>query len=721
MSNLNFDYVPLTFISDQEEIKKQIRNTLILIHLFEKYNSPVRLEKLIEGTQYGYNASALQSGKNKFLRISDIHESKVDWGTVPYCNCDDEKKYLLKKDDILIARTGGTTGKSFKIDNPPAHSIYAGYLIRIRAKQEVNSDYIYLFLHSFAYWSQIVNMNERNFRPKANAENLKSLILPDCAVDIQNDAVKISNGESVKGYEELYSKIEKVLAEYDKTQEVQKLLSAQLTQLENLNQAILQEAVQGKLVAQNPQDEPSSELLKRIKEEKALSGKKEKKPLPPIKLEEIPFDIPENWVWCRLGEIIQYTENLDIQKYLSPDTIVNYVDIDAIDNQNFIIREAKQKSVRELSTRARRVLKPNFIAYSTVRPYLKNIAIVEEEKENYIGSTGFNVFKTLNVELKYAFYYLLTPYVNNSFKGLMVGFNSPSITNVQFEKSLLPLPPLSEQKRIVAEIKKQLTKTKQLKEHIIANQQATEQLLKALLHQAFEAEEIGKKVVIKLDTDLVKWDKLVAEPFESYAAHPTNNIQDIDWEMAIMVACMKNKLGVTYGDVGLQKNVYNTNNMQPIFSKQYTFANSNFGTYCHELKEDLKRNPYLATQKVSNNKEVYTVNPKYSKQVLDKISAPENKEFVNALNRMLSIYEHPFINKETDKIELYNTVLKIALDNSTVDIDNIYHGMEDWKINQAKYKTKAEKFIKSDAEKMLKLLIGKGILKQEKQSIPNVL
>lgn len=319
--------------------------------------------------------------------------------------------------------------------------------------------------------------------------------------------------------------LEKQLVE--KELKADNLFADQLTQLENLNQAILQEAVQGKLVKQDTKDEPASELLKRIKAEKAKSGKKEK-PLPPIKPEEIPFQIPENWVWCRLGEIIQYTENLDIQKYLSPDTIVNYVDIDAIDNQNFIIREAKQKSVRELSTRARRVLKPNFIAYSTVRPYLKNIAIVEEEKENYIGSTGFNVFKTLNVELKYAFYYLLTPYVNNSFKDLMVGFNSPSITNVQFEKSLLPLPPLSEQKRIVAEIEKQLAKTKQLKEHIIANQQATEQLLKALLHQAFGVEEMviakpkGKVIELKpTNVDYYRRTVLAAEIVWQLHKEPT--------------------------------------------------------------------------------------------------------------------------------------------------------------------------------------------------------
>lgn len=275
----------------------------------------------------------------------------------------------------------------------------------------------------------------------------------------------------------------------EKELSVEKLLSDQLNQIENLNQAILQEAVQGKLVKQDIKDDPASELLKRIKVEKAKLGKKEKL-LPPIKLEEIPFEIPENWVWCRLGEIIEYTENLDIQKHLPPDTIINYVDIDAIDNQNFVIREAKQKTVNELSTRARRILKPNYIVYSTVRPYLKNIAIVKDEKENFIGSTGFNVFKTLNVELKYAFYYLLTPYVNNSFKDLMVGFNSPSITNEQFERSLFPLPPLSEQKRIVAEIEKQLAKTNQLKENILANQQATEKLLKALLHEAFEVNEI---------------------------------------------------------------------------------------------------------------------------------------------------------------------------------------------------------------------------------------
>ncbi|SJN33301.1 Type I restriction-modification system, specificity subunit S [Sphingobacterium faecium PCAi_F2.5] len=521
--------------------------------------------------------------------------------------------------------------------------------------------------------------------------------------------------------------LEKKLVE--KELEADKLFADQLTQLENLNQAILQEAVQGKLVAQDPKDELASELLKRIKEEKALSGKKEKM-LPTIKPEEIPFEIPESWVWCRLGEISGIKGGKRVRNgYKLLKTPTEHIYIRVTDMKNGSV---SNNDIHYIDEKMFEAIKQYTISkndlYITIAGTIGEVGEVPEmfDGANLTENAAKFVFNNELISRSWLKNILISKHSQLQFLDKTKKVTAqPKLALTRIATTLIPFPPLSEQKRIVAKIEKQLTKTKQLKEHIIANQQATEQLLKALLHQAFEVEEIGKSVekekVIKLDTNLVNWDKLVAEPFESYAAHPTNNIQDINWEMAMMVACMKNKLGVTYGDVGLQKNVYNTNNIQPIFSKQYAFANSNFGTYCHELKEDLKRNPYLTTQKVSNNKEVYTVNPEYNKQVLDKISAPENKEFVQALNRMLSLYEHPFINKETDKIELYNSVLKIALDKSTVDINSIYQGMKDWKINQAKYKTKAEKFTKSDAEKMLKLLVDEKILKQEKQSILNVL
>lgn len=262
----------------------------------------------------------------------------------------------------------------------------------------------------------------------------------------------------------------------------------------SLRQQILQDAITGKLSEKwrrdNSNIESAEVLLEKIKAEKerlVKEGKiRKQKPLPTITENEIPFEIPEGWVWCRLGEVIEYSENLDIHRYLPHNTIVNYVDIESIDNTNQIIREVKQRSVDELSTRARRTLKKGYILYSTVRPYLKNIAVIDQELENFIGSTGFNVFRPLQINLRYVFNYLLTPYVNETFKELMVGFNSPSITNEQFEKILVPLPPLAEQHYIVERIESLFAKLGSIKDINTENQTNIDLLNQVILKEMFE-------------------------------------------------------------------------------------------------------------------------------------------------------------------------------------------------------------------------------------------
>ncbi|EHO12683.1 hypothetical protein [Myroides odoratimimus] len=82
-----------------------------------------------------------------------------------------------------------------------------------------------------------------------------------------------------------------------------------------------------------------------------------------------------------------------------------------------------------------------------------------------------------------------------------------------------------------------------------------------------------------------------------------------------------------------------------------------------------------------------------------------------AINSLLQIYSLPFINKETDKIELFNTVLKIYADLKTTNVDFVYQAMKDWKIKQTGFKSKAEKFSKEDTEKMIELLLNRGVIK----------
>lgn len=487
MSKLNFDYVPLTFISDKQEIKKQIINTIILIHLFEKYNQQVQLRELIEGTQYGFNASALKSGKNKFLRISDIHDSNVNWESVPYCNCNEEETYLLKNEDILIARTGGTTGKSFKIISPPKHSIYAGYLIRIRAKKEVNPDYIYLFLHSFAYWSQIVNLNERNFRPKANAENLKSLILPNCERKIQDEIVKISQGEKIQGYEDLFDKIQTALSNYDKIQLIEKTLSQQINKLEELNQAILQEAIQGKLSKQDNNDESAINLLERIIDNKDRLGRKGKSQSK-LKIEEIPYEIPENWVWCRLGEIF------DTSSGGTPDRgNANYWKgkiswLKSGELVDTFITESSEEKITEagLNNSSAKLFPKGTLLIALYGATAGKLGVLTYESSTNQAVCGF--YENEFVETKYLFYYLRS--IREQIIEDSWGQAQPNISQTYLKNLPFALPPQNEQKRIINEVESQISKTNHLKDNIIANQKLTQQLLNATLRNVFKVKNI---------------------------------------------------------------------------------------------------------------------------------------------------------------------------------------------------------------------------------------
>lgn len=285
--------------------------------------------------------------------------------------------------------------------------------------------------------------------------------------------------------------LEKKLVE--KELEADKLYTHQLTLIENLNQAILQEAVQGKLVPQDPTDEPASQLLERIKAEKAKTGKKEK-PLPPIKPEEIPFEIPESWVWGRLEEIISI---LGDGLHGTPNYTTNgdyyFINGNNLINGKIEMKESTKRVTIDEYNKHKKVLTNNTI-FVSINGTLGNLAFYEGEKI-ILGKSAcyFNLFDQINK-------YYIGIFIKSSYflKYAVEMASETTIKNVSLKAMRLlpiPLPPLSEQQRIVAEIEKQLSKTKELKAHIIANQQATEQLLKALLHGAFEVEEKEEKIV----------------------------------------------------------------------------------------------------------------------------------------------------------------------------------------------------------------------------------
>jgi len=284
---------------------------------------------------------------------------------------------------------------------------------------------------------------------------------------------------------------------------------------QQLKNSILQMAVQGKLVPQDPSDEPASVLLERIKAEKqelikAGKIKKDKKSseifrgaahnLPYAFCEqigneirdisdEIPFEIPDSWEWVRLGSIV-YNRG-----QMKPTSDFCYVDIGSIDNKRQRLGDTENIITPDKApSRAKKIIDVGDIIYSTVRPYLHNMCIIDKQFSlQPIASTGFATMTCYSGLLnKYLFYYLLAPdfdnYANDTENSKGVAY--PAINDDRLYKALIPLPPLSEQHRIVAKIEELLPYIERYgkaEEHITAlNTTFPEALKKSILQEAVQ-------------------------------------------------------------------------------------------------------------------------------------------------------------------------------------------------------------------------------------------
>jgi type I restriction enzyme S subunit len=142
----------------------------------------VSLADISESIDYGHTASADTNAVGpKFLRITDIQDGRVDWSSVPRCICSESgaSKYALQNGDIVFARTGATTGKSYLLSQIPEEAIFASYLIRVRPCQgNVDPGYLSQFFGTQDYWAQINRSSSGTAQGGVNASKLKMLSIP---------------------------------------------------------------------------------------------------------------------------------------------------------------------------------------------------------------------------------------------------------------------------------------------------------------------------------------------------------------------------------------------------------------------------------------------------------------------------------------------------------------------------------------------------------------
>ena len=362
-----------------------------------------------------------------------------------------------QKGDILLARYGASLGKVFWAEDG-AYNVAMAKVISLFDDSEIDRNYLFLFYHSSIYQNVIFG-NSRSAQAGFNKEDLSQLLFP---IPPLNEQKRIA-----AKYFELLPYIER----YGKAEE--HLTALNTTFPEALKKSILQEAVQGKLVRQDPNDEPASVLLERIRAEKQAlikAGKikrdkhesvivtRDKIPYEIIDgkerciADEVPFEIPDNWCWAYLSTIL--SKLTDGSHNPPPNTGKGFPVISAknikdgritFDNVDRFTDEAG--FVKE---NARTNIQENDVLMGIIGGSIGNVALYNHS-EKVIAQRSIAILRFM-IDIEYGIAVLKSPLVQNKLQLEASGSAQGGVYLGTLSKILIPIPPLDEQKRIVAKI-----------------------------------------------------------------------------------------------------------------------------------------------------------------------------------------------------------------------------------------------------------------------------
>lgn len=356
-----------------------------------------------------------------------------------------------------------------------------------KAKEDIEPEFLFYFLKSEIGLAQINWYGNRGgVRNALRYDALGEIDFPDLTRTEQKIALKRIN-RIKDDLDHLYSET-----------------NSQLSNIQLLRQAILQEAVQGKLVPQDPKDEPANELLRRIKAEKAKQTKKGKKEnYEPIT--DVPYEIPEGWVWCSIAEM---STKVSDGEHATPRRASDghyLLSARNVTDKGIDLSDVDYVPVDEYQRIRKRCNPDKGDILMSCSGSIGRTAIVDaDNKYVMVRSAAFiksdwNLFNS-----KYLMYSIKSPIVQSQ---ILAKSKTSAISNLFIGKILellIPLPPIKEQKRIVAKVEQLMQLCDELEAQVQQSKTDAEKLLQAVLREAFE----GKKTYNSEDAPL----SMAAEP-----------------------------------------------------------------------------------------------------------------------------------------------------------------------------------------------------------------
>ncbi len=380
----------------------------------------MKLSEISSKIVYGVSESAKAEGSYKLLRITDIQDNKVNWSTVPLTDFPEDKvgNYLLNVGDILFARTGATVGKSYLVDDSvPDNSIYASYLIKVRISHFINSDYVKLFFESGFYWQQIADSSVGVGQPNVNGTSLGNLWLPIPPFQEQERIVK-----QLKSWCALINQIKAS----------QESISEKISDLRN---HILELAISGKLVPQDPSDEPAINLLKHINSAIEPCDNRHYE------------NVPTGWQFVKIKDVF----TINPKNKIDDDIDAGFVSMAMIDDgyrDSYQFEKKKWALIKNGFTH----FKDGDIAVAKISPCLENRkSMILKNLPNGIGAgtTELHIFRSAIVDPKFALYFFKSDHFINQCVGTFNGVvGQQRVGKNIIEDIMFPLPPYKEQRRI---------------------------------------------------------------------------------------------------------------------------------------------------------------------------------------------------------------------------------------------------------------------------------
>ena len=405
------------------------------------------LIQIISGVSYDKKDVATKG--IRILRGGNINDLKVslfsDDVFLPETYYDPDKQVQIS-DVLIVASTGSkeVIGKAGYVIEPLVNTQIGAFLRIVRPILKWYAPYVKLIFATEYYREHI-----RHLSGGTNINNIKADYINAFLISLPPYAEQIRIAERINSLFEQIEIIEQNQADIDRL-------------YDEFRKRTLTLAIQGKLVPQDPNDEPASVLLERIRaEKKAKLGKKyvdsyiyksddncyyEKVGETVTNIsDEIPFDLPENWSWIRLGYIIDFSKSdTVIASQIDPSSWV--LDLEDIEKDSGRLLQKKAMSETQSKSDKHSFCKGN-VLYSKLRPYLNKVIVADDDGYCTTEILAFDFGK--NIAAQYAQIYLMSPYFVDYAMGGAYGVKMPRIGSIRGNAALMPIPPFNEQVRIV--------------------------------------------------------------------------------------------------------------------------------------------------------------------------------------------------------------------------------------------------------------------------------